>query len=191
MFKLTHKPQFWWLALNCCKTLKDIGLWGEGGQGPSNLLDNPEKLSNSWLDPKNKCLWLPPPGCLVFFISPQSLIEVVLLMLFNNKTCHYHLGLFWFCGNIFIVISTWQSNLNYRCHICFLNFTLMMGNNQMSCCESVKSVFISNLTFSPILGRMLKAPPLKSSGLRISVFRDRSERGAFNMFKKYIWKTLK
>ena len=31
---------------------------------------------------------------------------------------------------------------------------------------------------------MLKAPPLKSSGLHILVFQDRSERGAFNMFEK-------
>ena len=31
---------------------------------------------------------------------------------------------------------------------------------------------------------MLKAPPLKTSGLYILVFQDRPDRGAFNMFDK-------
>ena len=35
--------------------------------------------------------------------------------------------------------------------------------------------------------RMLKVPPLKSSGLHILVFQDRSERGKFNMFEKVIF----
>ena len=35
---------------------------------------------------------------------------------------------------------------------------------------------------------MLKAPPLKSSGLP---FQDKSERGEFNMFKKYARKSSK
>ena len=39
--------------------------------------------------------------------------------------------------------------------------------------------------------RMLKAPLLKSSGLHFSVFQDKSERGAFTMFKKYVWNSSK
>ena len=36
--------------------------------------------------------------------------------------------------------------------------------------------------------RMLKVPPFKSPGLHILVFQDRSKRGAFNMFEKYVQK---
>ena len=35
-----------------------------------------------------------------------------------------------------------------------------------------------------------KNTPLKSSGLHILVFQDRSKRGVFNMFQKYVPKTL-
>ena len=38
---------------------------------------------------------------------------------------------------------------------------------------------------------MLKAPPLKSLGKHISVFQDKSERGAFNMFEEYVRKSSK
>ena len=44
---------------------------------------------------------------------------------------------------------------------------------------------------TPEKWRMLKAPLLNSLGLQISVIQDRSERGAFNMFKKYVLKALK
>ena len=43
----------------------------------------------------------------------------------------------------------------------------------------------------PVRGPMLKAPPLNSLGLHISVFQDRSERGAYNVFKKYVRKSSK
>ena len=39
--------------------------------------------------------------------------------------------------------------------------------------------------------RMLKAPPLKSSDLHISVLQDESVKGAFNMLEKYVWKSSK
>ena len=38
---------------------------------------------------------------------------------------------------------------------------------------------------NPSKWRMLKVPALKSSDLLISVFQDRSNRGAFNTFKKH------
>ena len=38
---------------------------------------------------------------------------------------------------------------------------------------------------------MIKAPPLKSLGLHIWVFHDKSKRGAFNMFKNYVQKSSK
>ena len=47
------------------------------------------------------------------------------------------------------------------------------------------------LVISQALSRMLKQLPLKLSGPHISVFKDRSERGAFNMLKKYVRKSSK
>ena len=40
-------------------------------------------------------------------------------------------------------------------------------------------------------GRMLKAPPLISLDLHISVFQDKSERGALHMYKNMFEKALK
>ena len=39
-----------------------------------------------------------------------------------------------------------------------------------------------------VLRRMLKEPSLKSSGLCISVFQDRHDKGAFNMFENIFFK---
>ena len=41
---------------------------------------------------------------------------------------------------------------------------------------------------SALKGRMLKRPALKSLGLYNSLFQDRPDRVANNMFKKYVWK---
>ena len=46
----------------------------------------------------------------------------------------------------------------------------------------------SNFNNRAKIWQMLKAPPLKSSGLYILVFQDRPDRGAYNMFEKYVQK---
>ena len=63
----------------------------------------------------------------------------------------------------------------------------------ISACWEGGSIAVPNTAFKieASLQKMLKAPPLKSSDLHISVFQGRSERGVFNIFEKYVRKSSK